>query len=278
MNAAMNWGLQMLPYDPNLLIVVGDPGVGKTTLLNGMAGYGGETGLNWAGVTAWEDVSVRQGPELPNGKRLQVLDTPGLGGPKGKLSTWVEGMIIHLGKNAKHTAGIVVLVDGTQSRITMSGHIMSQIVPAIINVDANPWDRIVFVVSKCNLPESAYKKMGQDAVARELYSALQQIGTPQLDKFDRQRDIIFVGDAATAPRYDRLLHRLNEMSGDKRMPTIVNPSAIKPIVVDALRDVVGPEIDGLPIQGVVDDIVQDALRAMTDDCCCPGCSRACSIQ
>lgn len=278
MTAAMNWVLSKFPYDPNLLVVVGDPGVGKTTLLNGMAGYGGETGLNFLGVTPWEDVSVRPGPVLPNGKRLQVLDTPGLGGPKGLLTSWVQGLITHLGRNAKHTAGIVILVDGVLMRITMAGHIMSQIVPKMINVDANPWDRVVFVVSKCNLPESAYQRMGPDAVAMQLYLALGQTGTPQLDKFDRQRDIIFVGDAATAPRYDRLLHRLNEMTDDNRMPTIVNPSAIKPIVADALSNVVGPEIDGLPIQGVVDDIVQDALRAMTDDCCCPGCSSACSIQ
>ncbi len=165
--------------------------MGKTTLLNGMAGYNGVTGIDFAGVTSWEMVEVKNGSRLANGKCLRVLDTPGLGGPKGLLAEWLRNMLDVLTKHAKRVGAIVILIDGIICRLTMASHIMTQIVPALLNEEKNPWDRICIVVSKCNVPNSMYQKLGAKATRTQVQNGLVNTRCPRVDAFNLERDIIF---------------------------------------------------------------------------------------
>lgn len=257
-------------YTPSVIIVVGDPGVGKTSLLNGWANYGGEAGDDdYAGVTAWKDVQVKPGPKLSDGTVVRVVDTPGLGGPKGKLTVWLANLLDIMAKQAMNVAGIVLLADGCLPRITMSSHLMTQIVPQLINTapDKNPWDRIVIAVSKCNMDSSIYRKKGPDAVRDKLYLGLQAADAPRLNKFDRRRDIVFCGLKGEAPEYNGLMARVSAMCGDKKQPALVTdkPKIVK-VVQNAMAEVTGPMVDGQPVSVVANNMVEDAVQSSPGSC------------
>lgn len=262
-------------YNPDLIVVIGDPGVGKTTLLNGMAGYEGAAGDDlFEGVTGWEDVEVKMGPRLASGKTLKVIDTPGLGGPKGKLTEWLTNLLDILSKQAKHVAGIVLILDGVNPRIQMASHLMTQIVPALLNRDGNPWDRICLVVSKCNMERSIYQRVGPEEVKEKLISGLEKSNCPRLDTLNDSRDIVFCGNEGEAPAYDALLRRLSEMTRDKTVPDVARPEEAVPIVTRAMAEAVGDLIDGQPVAAVAKNMVNDAMNGAMQKGCCDCCTIA----
>jgi hypothetical protein len=262
-----------MSYEPDVIVVIGDPGVGKTTLLNGMANYGGEAGSDedlFEGVTAWKDVQLKNGPKLKGGVVLRVIDTPGLGGPKGKLTDWLVNLLDILKKQMKHIAGIVIMVDGITPRITMSSHIMTQVVPALLNPSGNPWDRMVLVVSKCNQPNSIYQKKDPATVRNKLVNGLKVAKVPKLEKFNSDRDIVFAGNKGEAPDYNEVLDRLNVMVGDKKQPQMVtDKSQAVDVVANALAEAVGTMIDGKPVAAVANNMIEDVMASSYQSC--PGC-------
>ena len=271
-------------YDPQLAIVIGDPGVGKTTLLNGMTGAECATGLDFEGVTSWEMVGVQNGPRLANGKILKVVDTPGLGGPKGRLSEWITNVFDVMQKQAKHVGAIIIIIDGVTCRIGMASHIITQIMPNIINVEAheNPWDRICIVVSKCNVkpstdnPGSPYQTQGADAVKVALMKGLVAAKCPRLEKLDMNRDVIFCGKKGQVPEHVDLLNRLTAMTTDKGMPSVRDGAEATKVVEDGLAAACGDMIDGKPVSVIARNAVEHLTTGLRSNCC-HECTRACVI-
>ena len=265
-------------YDPQLAIVIGDPGVGKTTLLNGMTGADRATGLNFQGVTSWEEVTVQNGPRLANGKLLKVVDTPGLGGPKGKLSDWITNVFDVMQKQAKHVGAIIIIIDGITCRIGMASHIITQIIPNLINVDPheNPWDRICIVVSKCNLPDSPYQKHGVENLMKALLEGLVACKCPRVDKLDMKRDVIACGIKGEAPEHGNLVARLSMMMSDKGLPSYKHGAEAEKVVAEGLAEACGEWIDGHPVKAVAKNLV-GSLNTGAEGNCCHECLGACVI-
>ena len=140
---------------------------------------------------------------------------------------------------------IVIVTDGTSGKQPFMldlPYIMTQIAPALLSVEKNPWDRICIVVSKCNMDflyvycEREEFKSGIVKLMKDNFSSIE---CPWMDAFDPDRDIIFCGKKDKHPGYDDLLNRLSELPSDGAMP-----STQREIIQKGINLALGSSVEG----------------------------------
>lgn len=252
-------------YDPKVIIVVGDPGVGKTTMLNALLNQKGVTGKSFKGVTSWEDVKLLKGNI--GDKEIFWVDTPGLGGPKGRFEEWLSNILDVLGKQAQYVAGIVVLIDGAQMRATMASEFITMIVPQLINPDANPWDRLVIAVSKCNDKDSLYQMEGEEATFENILEGLKASKVKKLSMLDKDKHFAFCGNKGEEPDFHALKAHIHRMTQDYNVPKFVDQETAKNVVTDVITELI-PTGDREQVKTQLRNTIEDAYKGS----CCGSCA------